>query len=338
MINSIKLSIVTGVVMGYLSVANAKSANPSEKIIQGAGWWTGATIGLGVMDDLDYLDNNSNNANFFKLDLGYGFTQNLDLYAAYDYSDNYYGAKLHGVQFGVQGNYYLTDSLSLFGRVAGGYLINDLDETNSLSDFSEDTLVLISGFGLEYQLTPAVSTRLGYEFIPAVPMAQYADNTSTSEDVDLHEFYWGLSYHFGQSSSTQIVRQEVEVIKEVEVIRDIQNVLDASYIIPFKLGQAQLSDYARFSLDEVVRLMSANPQINIELTGRTDNSGSQTLNIHLSSKRAYVVADYLISQGVDKNRLIINSVSNTQPLSNGQPSVERSVEISFRHTQTLNIN
>ena len=48
----------------------------------------------------------------------------------------------------------------------------------------------------------------------------------------------------------------------------------------------------------LVNLMKQLPNLRVELSGHTDNTGSEVLNNRLSQKRAEAVVDYLISKGI----------------------------------------
>tara|TARA_Y100001934_G_scaffold52249_1_gene63871 strand:- start:1261 stop:3273 length:2013 start_codon:yes stop_codon:yes gene_type:complete len=57
-------------------------------------------------------------------------------------------------------------------------------------------------------------------------------------------------------------------------------------------------------LDILVLTLKDNPGVVIELTSHTDYIGSSSQNMRLSQKRADACIEYLISQGIDKERLI----------------------------------
>lgn len=88
-------------------------------------------------------------------------------------------------------------------------------------------------------------------------------------------------------------------------------------------------------LDLVVTYLKANPRKNIELSGHTDVLGDAKLNKDLSEKRAQVVADYLISQNIPPERIILRGFGSTQPF-NPTPANEeeramnRRVEFALR--------
>jgi len=75
----------------------------------------------------------------------------------------------------------------------------------------------------------------------------------------------------------------------------------------FGFDQAKLQDGAKPILDETAAKIKANPELKaVIVTGHTDRIGSTAYNQKLSEKRAAMVKDYLVSQGVDA--AIISSV------------------------------
>lgn len=60
---------------------------------------------------------------------------------------------------------------------------------------------------------------------------------------------------------------------------------------------------AALELDKLVRTLNDNPAINIEMGSHADSRGSDQYNLVLTDKRAKAAMDYLISKGIDKERL-----------------------------------
>ena len=54
------------------------------------------------------------------------------------------------------------------------------------------------------------------------------------------------------------------------------------------------------------------PSLKIELSGHTDNVGSEELNQSLSYRRAVSVRNYLLSRGVDSSRVTAKGYGSTQ--------------------------
>jgi outer membrane protein OmpA-like peptidoglycan-associated protein len=67
-------------------------------------------------------------------------------------------------------------------------------------------------------------------------------------------------------------------------------------------------------LDEVASVLKDNPKIRIEIQGHTDNKGSAKLNKDLSERRAASVLKYLVSKGIDSNRLTSKGYGMEKPV------------------------
>ena len=52
----------------------------------------------------------------------------------------------------------------------------------------------------------------------------------------------------------------------------------------------------------------------MQINGHTDNTGSAATNKTLSLKRASAVVDYLVANGIDKNRLTAKGFGSERPI------------------------
>ena len=82
----------------------------------------------------------------------------------------------------------------------------------------------------------------------------------------------------------------------------------------FDFDKYTLRDISSAELERLVKLMNQYPKLKIEISGHTDNVGSETYNKTLSENRAKVVVDYLIKKGVDKSRLVFKGYGFSQPI------------------------
>lgn len=74
--------------------------------------------------------------------------------------------------------------------------------------------------------------------------------------------------------------------------------------VQFEIGKAELKPVSFPLLDEVVKVMKDNPQIElVNVEGHTDSTGSADLNRKLSQQRAESVVRYIASKGIKKSRL-----------------------------------
>ena len=73
-------------------------------------------------------------------------------------------------------------------------------------------------------------------------------------------------------------------------------------------------------LDRLVALLSDIASLKIEISGHTDNVGSESFNEILSQRRADAVVNFLVGKGVDKNRLSAKGYGQSTPVeSNNTP-------------------
>ncbi len=84
--------------------------------------------------------------------------------------------------------------------------------------------------------------------------------------------------------------------------------------VMFRQSTAVLMEESNEALDEVVSLMQENPQMEILLTGHTDNQGSSKANIRLSRERVEAVKNYLVSRGIEEERIEGKGYGPTRPV------------------------
>jgi outer membrane protein OmpA-like peptidoglycan-associated protein len=73
--------------------------------------------------------------------------------------------------------------------------------------------------------------------------------------------------------------------------------------IYYEFGKAQLTPESPKTLEDVVKFLTQNPNANIEIAAHTDAIGSKQVNIQVSKQRSEAAKNYLISKGINKNRL-----------------------------------
>jgi outer membrane protein OmpA-like peptidoglycan-associated protein len=64
----------------------------------------------------------------------------------------------------------------------------------------------------------------------------------------------------------------------------------------------------------LVALLIDIPSLKIEISGHTDNVGSESFNEILSQRRADAVVSFLVGKGVDKNRLSAKGYGQSKPV------------------------
>lgn len=82
----------------------------------------------------------------------------------------------------------------------------------------------------------------------------------------------------------------------------------------FKTNSAELESSSIAELNTLVELLTKNANISIEISGHTDNVGSATYNLELSTKRAQSVKAYLESKQIASYRLSAVGYGQTKPI------------------------
>ena len=90
----------------------------------------------------------------------------------------------------------------------------------------------------------------------------------------------------------------------------------ANVTVTFALGSDQLTDTSKSSLDRVSSALNS-PELRtqcFQLAGHTCDIGSDESNLDLSRRRAMSVKQYLVSRGIEAERLVTTGFGETSPL------------------------
>lgn len=93
-----------------------------------------------------------------------------------------------------------------------------------------------------------------------------------------------------------------------EIYRDLSNRNRQAHgdfeSILFDFGKATLRPEGKKILAKAVKYLKDNPAVGIELVGHTDSVGSDFGNQILSDKRSYAAKEYLLKNGISRNRIL----------------------------------
>jgi len=82
----------------------------------------------------------------------------------------------------------------------------------------------------------------------------------------------------------------------------------------YELDSSELSAAAQQTLDENAALLKRYPSWTVTVEGHCDSRASSEYNLALGNRRAVAVKDYLVSLGVQANRLTVVSKGKEQPV------------------------
>lgn len=101
--------------------------------------------------------------------------------------------------------------------------------------------------------------------------------------------------------------------------------------IPFEVNSSELKPEARQQLRQLVDALSRDSlaEFRFQVAGHTDASGAADYNLDLSERRAQTVMQYLVDNGVARDRLVAVGYGEEKLLRGGDPehSDNRRVEI-----------
>lgn len=109
-------------------------------------------------------------------------------------------------------------------------------------------------------------------------------------------------------TKSQTVNKDVPLTMQPEGVIRLKNVY-------YDFNKAELQEQSKPVLDTtLLPLLQENPTIKIEISSHTDDKGSDDYNMKLSQGRAESVVNYLVSKGIEKNRLVAKGYGETKPI------------------------
>jgi len=84
--------------------------------------------------------------------------------------------------------------------------------------------------------------------------------------------------------------------------------------IRFRPGQVTVAKAEEKILDELVRWLKAHPVAMVLLEGHTDDLGTRESNLAAAESRASFIKSYLVAQGIQPMRVVIEAVGSDRPL------------------------
>ncbi|MFN8349018.1 MAG: OmpA family protein [Spirosomataceae bacterium] len=82
--------------------------------------------------------------------------------------------------------------------------------------------------------------------------------------------------------------------------------------IYYDLDKFNIREDAALELDKLVQILKDNPTVKIELSSHTDSRATDSYNNKLSQNRAQSAVDYIVTKGIDRERMVAKGYGETQ--------------------------
>ena len=117
------------------------------------------------------------------------------------------------------------------------------------------------------------------------------------------------------NGSETTYKKNVELLTVAPVIAKVENemriLLENIY---FDFNKWNVKEESFISLNKVLKVLKAHPEMKLAINAHTDNKGRDAYNLSLSDKRAASAVNYLIENGISENRLVSKGFGETKPL------------------------
>ncbi|MDT0608073.1 OmpA family protein [Croceitalea rosinachiae] len=138
--------------------------------------------------------------------------------------------------------------------------------------------------------------------------------------------------NFNDNENTQLLKTERSIIPsdfsyyyvdniQLEELPRINYEKDKIYVLeskPFEPKGYELDAEAIASVKKIFKFLKENADVQMKITGHSNDAGNPEYNKFVSSLRARAVALYLKKLGVEDNRIVWEGVGETKPLRNGK--------------------
>ncbi|AKK73441.1 membrane protein [Chryseobacterium sp. P1-3] len=101
---------------------------------------------------------------------------------------------------------------------------------------------------------------------------------------------------------------------QVERVGDGIKVTMNESIVNFAFDSSNLTSVAQGNLDKLAKVLSDNPDTNINIYGHTDSVGKDAYNMALSQRRADAVKSYLVGKGIAGSRMFTKGEGENMPV------------------------
>jgi OOP family OmpA-OmpF porin len=200
---------------------------------------------------------------------------------------------------------------------------NDIVKIKAKEEQKPNPVVLVRGNVLNAKTSSPLGASIAYfDLASGTEMGVATSNPKTGEYTIILPY--GKNYSFKATQTGFYSITENMDLTNVSGYKEINKNLLLSPIetgqvirinnIFFETARSVLRSESFFELDNLVKLLTENPTMQIFIAGHTDNVGNDDYNNKLSKERAAAVVAYLSSKGVAATRLTSDGFGRSKPI------------------------
>lgn len=115
----------------------------------------------------------------------------------------------------------------------------------------------------------------------------------------------------------------VDTVAPADTVEAIQKEFNAAQ---FAAAQTKLTDESKKVLDDLAAMLKKHPEVKLLIVGHASSDGTKAFNQKLSVERAKVAADYLISAGIEQDRIKTEGRGSSEPIDKEHRELNRRTE------------
>ena len=232
------------------------------------------------------------------------------------------------------------DTLRYYNYQFSDYPNYNKDETLLLEQKLDS---IISMLNINYQVENTITkTDTVFIEIPTKNQSDIKNQTVNSNNYNDSIRFLKLKEEYNLELNNKVINSLRDSLKRIRNENSIlkENLIEKStdqkksiIIIMFNSNVYTLNSEQEKTLNSVALELAGNPNLSVSVSGYTDKSGNEDINLKISKKRAETVADYLIKNKANKNQIIIQYFGEKFASDSINPN-DRKVEIEFVKSKT----
>lgn len=222
--------------------------------------------------------------------------------------------------------YYSVDASGKWGYMVttkNSKGLEDIKRFELKEEVQPDPVVLIRGKVFDAKTKEPLTSTIEYEGLTDGKKYGF---TRTNPETGQYTIVlpYGVNYSFNAQAEGFIPVSDNIDLTQIGEYKEITRDL---YLVPIEVGStvrlnniffetssAGLKKESFVELNRVIRILSQNSEMEIEVSGHTDNVGNKSYNEELSQKRAQSVVNYLKENGVNESRLVAKGYGMDKPV------------------------